>query len=226
MLRRIVLLASLALSFGARAGDEELVAQPHRARRAGRSPMAVLKPWRALGLVVALLASAPALPALPAPGEYQVKAVFLFNFARFVEWPPVTFVSANAPFSLCVYGDDPFGADLDAVVRGESAGGRQIVVRRLHELRDVAQCQIVFIAGSADRELEPLLATLDRRATLTVSDLEGAARRGAMIHMMTVNGRIRLRINIDAVRAAHLTVSSNLLRAAEVVGSAAPGEGT
>jgi hypothetical protein len=169
-----------------------------------------------------LLVSAPA---LPAPSEYQVKAVFLFNFARFVDWPAVTFVSASAPFTLCVYGDDPFGADLDAVVRGETIGGRQMLVRRLHDPRDAPQCQIVFIAGSAERELESVVASLDRRATLTVSDIEGAARRGAMIRMMTVNGRIRLRINLDAVRAAHLTVSSNLLRSAEVVGSGAvPGE--
>lgn len=185
--------------------------------------MAVLKPLRVLGVVAALLVSAPA---LPAPGEYQVKAVFLFNFARFVDWPAITFFGANAPFALCVYGDDPFGADLDAVVRGESAGGRPMVVRRLHEAREATQCQIVFISDSADRELESVVAALDRRATLTVSDIEGAARRGAMIRMMTVNGKIRLRINIDAVRAAHLTVSSSLLRASEIVGGAAAGEGT
>lgn len=185
--------------------------------------MAALRPLRALGVILTLLASAPA---TPAPNEYQVKAVFLFNFARFVEWPAMTFVGANAPFALCVYGDDPFGVDLDAVVRGETAVGRPMEVRRLADLRDLAQCQIVFIAGSADRELESVVTTLNRRATLTVSDIDGAARRGAMVGMMTVNGKIRLRINIEAVRAAHLTVSSNLLRAAEVVGSATPGEET
>jgi hypothetical protein len=137
----------------------------------------------------------------------------------------VTFVSANAPFALCVYGNDPFGADLDALVDGQTAGGRPMVVRRLRDVHDASGCQIVFIAGSADRELESLIRVLDHHATLTVSDIGGAARRGAMIRMLTINGRIRLRINIDAVRAAHLSVSSNLLRAAEVVGSAAPGEG-
>jgi hypothetical protein len=179
--------------------------------------MALLKPWRVLGMLAALLAGAPA---LPAPSEYQVKAVFLFNFARFVEWPAMTFASADAPFSLCVYGDDPFGADLDAVVHGETISGRPMVVRRLHNPGDVSGCQVVFIAGSAERELESVVASLDNHSTLTVSDIEGAARRGAMIRMMTVNGRIRLRINIDAVRAAHLTVSSNLLRAAEIVNTA------
>jgi hypothetical protein len=177
----------------------------------------------ASGVIASLLA---ATPAVPAASEYQVKAVFLYNFARFVEWPAVTFVSATAPFTLCVYGADPFGADLDAVVRGETASGRPMVVRRLSDAGEVSGCQIVFIAASADRELESVVARLDRRATLTVSDIDGAARRGAMIRMMTVNGRIRLRVNIDAVRAAHLTVSSNLLRAAELVGGATSGDDT
>jgi hypothetical protein len=192
----------------------------------GFGAMAVLRSLRALAAAAALLVS---MPALPASGEYQVKAVFLFNFARFVDWPAVTFVSASSPFSLCVYGDDPFGPDLDAVVHGETVGGRPMVVRRLHglpQLREAGGCQIVYITGSADRELEAVVAELDRRATLTVSDLEGAAQRGAMVRMMTVNGKIRLRINIDAVRAARLTVSSNLLRAAEIVGAGAPGDRT
>jgi hypothetical protein len=205
--------------------DKLLVGLFRQAARAAVSCRAGL-PLRVWALVAALLAAAPA---LPATSEYQVKAVFLFNFARFVDWPSVTFVSASSPFSLCVYGDDPFGPDLDAVVHGETVGGRPMVVRRLHgiqELRDPGGCQIVYITDSADRDLEAVVAELDRRAILTVSDLEGAAQRGAMIRMMTVNGKIRLRINIDAVRAARLTVSSNLLRAAEIVGAGAPGDGT
>jgi hypothetical protein len=185
--------------------------------------MAILKILRASLAAAMVLASAPP---RAAPSEYQVKAVFLFNFARFVDWPAMTYVSADAPFAVCVYGDDPFGVDLDSVVRGESVDGRPMVVRRPRDPRELAQCQIVFIAGSADRELETVVATLDRRATLTVSDLEGAARRGAMVRMMNVGGRIRLRINLDAVRAAHLTVSSNLLRAAEVIGGPAREGGT
>ncbi len=183
--------------------------------------MAALNPLRAL---IALLAVGVAVAA-PATDEYRVKAVFLFNFARFVDWPAVTFGGDSAPFALCVYGDDPFGPDLDAVVDGASIAGRPMVVRRLHALENVTGCQIVYIAASADRDFESVLAALAHRPTLTVSDLEGAARRGAMVRMLTVGGHVRLRINLDAVHAAHLTLSSNLLRAAEVVGSAAPGEG-
>jgi hypothetical protein len=184
--------------------------------------MALLKALRALGLVAFLLTP---VAALPAPSEYQVKAVFLFNFARFVEWPALAFVSTNAPFTICVYGKDPFGADLDAVVRGESIGGRPLVVRRLSETHEFRECQILYIARGAEGELDSILAALGRQSTLTVSDVEGTARRGVMIRMATIGGKIRLRVNVDAARASHLTISSNLLRSAEIVGSPPAGEG-
>jgi hypothetical protein len=164
--------------------------------------------------------------AVPAPSEYQVKAVFLFNFARFVDWPALTFVNENAPFTLCVYGTDPFGADLDTVVRGEVVSGRPIVVRRLRgDARDFRECQILYIARDAADELEQILAALDKHSTLTVSDIEGSARRDVMIRMKTVGGKIKLRVNVDSARAAQLTISSNLLRSAEVVGSSGKGGG-
>ena len=164
--------------------------------------------------------------AVPAPSEYQVKAVFLFNFARFVDWPALTFVNESAPFTLCVYGTDPFGADLDTVVRGEVVAGRPIVVRRLRDERDFRACQILYIARDAEGELEQILASLDNRSTLTVSDFEGSARRAIMIRMMTVGSKIRLRVNVDSARAAHLTISSNLLRSAEIVGDPGKAGGT
>lgn len=183
--------------------------------------------WQSNQIAIWLVAALLLLPvqAIPAPSEYQVKAVFLFNFARFVDWPALTFVSERAPFTLCVYGPDPFGADLDTVVRGEAVGGRPIEVRRLGDTREFRDCQILYIARDSDRELEQIVAALDNRSTLTVSDADGAARRGVMIRMMTVGGKIRLRVNVEAARAAHLTISSNLLRSAEIVGGPGAGDG-
>lgn len=175
---------------------------------------------RTLALAAALLLPTAAVPAL---GEYQVKAVFLFNFARFVDWPAVTFVDPNAPFTLCIYGADPFGGDLDAVVRGEAVAGRPITVRRMRQQRDFRDCQILYIARDAEGELDEILAALDHRGTLTVSDIDSAAKRGVMIRMMTVRGKIRLSVNVEAARAARLTISSNLLRSAEIVDGAAAG---
>jgi hypothetical protein len=151
------------------------------------------------------------------PSEYQVKAVFLFNFSRFVEWPASAFPSADAPFVLGIFGDDPFGTDLDEVIKGELVNGRPLVVRRLQSPAEAAACQIVFIPRAEDRRLRDVLSALDRSSTLTVSDVPGNAQRGVMIRLITEQGRVRMRINVDSARAADLTISSNLLRAAQIV---------
>ena len=158
-----------------------------------------------------------------AAGEYQVKAVFLFNFSRFVEWPSSAFPAPDAPFVIGVLGHDPFGSELDAATRGETVNGRPLVVRRLRDVGEAADCQILFMHRSEAARMNEVLATLDRRSTLTVSDLEEAGQRGAMIALVTENNRIRLRVNVGSVRAAHLTISSKLLRSAEIID--APTEG-
>jgi hypothetical protein len=160
-----------------------------------------------------------------AANEYQVKAVFLFHFSRFVEWPATAFASPEAPFVLGVYGHDPFGADLDELVEGETVNGRPLVVRRLRNVADAAACQIVFIHQSEARRLDDVLSAVGRRSTLTVSDLPGTAQRGVMIRLVTEKGRVRMRVNVDSARAAELKISSNLLRAAEIVTQTTVGGG-
>jgi len=176
--------------------------------------MAVLRRWRAL-LVLSCLVT-PGFGAA-APGEYQVKAVFLFNFSRFVEWPASAFASPQSPFLVCVFGHDPFGADLDEVVKGESVNGRPLTVRRVRGVAEISECQILFIHQSEERRLGEVLPALNHRSTLTVSDGPGTARRGVMIRLATVQGRVRMHVNVDEARAAALVISSNILRAAEIV---------
>lgn len=185
--------------------------------------MAVL---RYLGILwVASLLCVPA-HAAPKANEYQVKAVFLFNFSRFVEWPASAFPSAEAPFVVGVFGHDPFGADLDEVVKGETVNGRPIIVKRVKSVADAAACQIVFIHQSEERRLGELLSALGHRSTLTVSDLPGTAQRGVMIRLVTERGRVRMRVNVESAKAAELTISSNLLRAAEIVTQTTAGGGS
>jgi hypothetical protein len=169
---------------------------------------------RALLLMASL--AAPGLGA-EAPSEYQVKAVFLYNFSRFVEWPATAFTSAQAPFTMCVFGHDPFGSELDEVVKGETVNGRPLLVRRVQNATDAAACQILFIHQSEDRRLGEVLSALNRRGTLTVSDVPGSAQRGVMIRLVTERGRVRMRINAESARAADLVISSNLLRSAQIV---------
>jgi uncharacterized protein DUF4154 len=156
-----------------------------------------------------------------APTEYQVKAVFVFNFSHFVEWPPQTFTSPDEPFVIGVLGDDPFGARLDEAVHGELIDGHPLVVRRFHRIDEVGDCRILFIDQSEAPQLRSVLTTLDHHSTLTVSDVAGASERGVMVQFVTENNRIRLRINVDSARAAGLTISSKLLRPAEIVTTAA-----
>jgi hypothetical protein len=174
------------------------------------------------GLRVALAALLVFVPAATtaAPSEYQVKAVFLYNFSRFVEWPASAFAGPDAPFVVGVYGHDPFGADLDEVVRGETAAGRPLIVRRVQTAAEAATCQILFIHQSEDKRISEVIDALDHQSTLTVSDVDGATQRGVMIRLVTEKGRVRLRVNVESARAAQLTISSNLLRSAEIVSAA------
>lgn len=168
-----------------------------------------------------LLAVAGLLPAavLAAADEYQVKAVFLFNFGQFVEWPRDVYDTPQAPFVICVMGEDPFGSTLDDVVRGESVGTRSLVVRRLASTGDVPGCNILFVGRGENRLLTDALQAARGHSVLTVTDIEGAERQGAMIVLFNDNNRIRMRINLAEAKASHLVISSKLLRPAEVIGA-------
>jgi hypothetical protein len=188
--------------------------------------VAVLRPhvwltWPCLWLVLAVLATGSA-GALAAPSEYQVKAVFLFNFAQFVDWPAEAFPRPDAPFVIGILGQDPFGSQLDDVVRGETVNKRTLVVERYRSVAEIRDCNILFIGSNESGHLDEILMALKGRSILTVGDADPAAQRGVMIQLVNENNRIRLRINVAAAKAGNLTISSKLLRPAEIVGT---GEG-
>jgi hypothetical protein len=181
---------------------------------------------KALRLIVcsALLtlaaAAADALGA-DAPTEDQVKAVFVFNFAHFVDWPAQSASSGDTPFVIGVIGGEEFGTRLQEVTRGERIGEHPLVVTRYRHVEEIGDCRILYIDRSESAMLNRVLAALGHRGTLTVSDVAGSAEHGAMIQFVTDNNRIRLRINVDSARAAGLTISSKLLRPAEIVATTA-----
>ncbi len=159
----------------------------------------------------------PAWPAAEPTPEYQLKAVFLFNFAQFVEWPDRAFPAPDAPLVIGVLGEDPFGSYLDNLVTGEKVGAHPLVVRRYRRGEDPVACHILFVSAS---EAELLAATMPRlkvRSILTVSDLEKFNREGGMVRFVTEGGKIRLRINVEAAKACELKISSKILRPATVV---------
>jgi hypothetical protein len=174
---------------------------------------------RAWGIAsVLLLGAAPALTAQTIhAAEYQVKAVFLFNVAQFVEWPPQAFPDSVAPVVIGVLGNDPFGAFLDETVRGEQLGGRALEIRRYRRVEDLSDCQILFISQSERDRMNEIRARLRTQPILIVSDVDGFAEGGGMMGLFTDRKRVRIRINLQAVQAAGLTISSKLLRVADVV---------
>jgi uncharacterized protein DUF4154 len=172
-----------------------------------------------LPLMMWALAGAPPPGSTPAQSspEYQLKAVFLFNFAQFVEWPASAFPEPDTPLAICIVGEDPFGAYLDETVRGETVANHPLAVRRFRTVNEIKGCHILFVSRQEQGHLSEILDSLKGQSVLTVSDAERFASRGGMIRFVTDRNRIRLRINLDAARAANLTLSSKLLRPAQIV---------
>jgi hypothetical protein len=171
---------------------------------------------RTLGLTL-LLALGGLLGAAAPVSEYQLKAVFLFNFAHFVEWPPGALAEENSPFVIGVLGKDPLGSSLDEVVRGETVSHHPLAIERYPDVARLRNCQILFIPAEELPHLAQIIDALKGRSVLTVTD--GAAPRGVVIALRKEDSHIRLRIDLAAARANNLTISSKLLRPAEVVGA-------
>ena len=149
--------------------------------------------------------------------EYQIKAAFLFNFAQFVTWPPDAFTNAAAPFRIGILGEDPFGAFLDETVRNEKVNGHPLVVQRYRSAKDIKDCQILFVSRSESRRVKRILADLKDRNILTVGDMEDLVESGGIIRFSTEKNKIHFQVNLEAAKNANLTISSKMLRLAEIV---------
>src|SRR5690606_29576187 len=179
--------------------------------------------FRRVLLLLSLAVSGPlatSLDARTAPSrEYQIKAVFLFNFLQFVEWPETAFADPASPGRIGVLRDDPFGQALDDAVRGEPIGGRPLVVRRSRNVEDLQDCHLLFLSRSETRRADEILARLDRRPVLTVSEIDGFARHGGVIAFYPDGKKVRFEINSDAARRQSLRISSQLLDLGRIVGA-------
>jgi hypothetical protein len=187
---------------------------------AGRAPWrrGVSRAWLSWLAMCAFSLALVQPAAAQAPKEYDLKAVLLYNFTQFVEWPPSTMPAADSPFIIGVLGTDPFGRALEETVRHESVGTHRIVVERFSRVENARGCHILFISASERENLGPILSALDGRPVLTVGDLDDFAARGGMVHMYrNAENKIRLRINLAAVKNNQLQMSAKLLRVAEVL---------
>ena len=148
--------------------------------------------------------------------EYQLKAVFLFNFTQFVEWPAEAFAEPNTPLVIGIIGDDPFGSYLDEIAAGEKINNHPLVIRRFQAADDVTACHILFVNLKGNVVLAEIFARLKNTSILTVGDSDRFIRSGGMIRFFTENNRIRIRIDPEATKEARLTISPKLLKLAEI----------
>ncbi|HEY3405739.1 MAG TPA: YfiR family protein [Ohtaekwangia sp.] len=149
--------------------------------------------------------------------EHQVKAVFLFNFAQFVQWPDIAFDHTTSQLVIGVLGTDPFGSFLDETVKGESVNGHPLRVLRFQKPEDVVGCHILFIQIPKNEQLREVLEKLKGRHILTVSESTTFIKQGGIVRFVKENNKIRFQINLAAAKEADLVISSKLLRLAEVV---------
>lgn len=163
-------------------------------------------------LVSHLILSNPTQPSR----EYQLKAVFLFNFTQFVEWPATSFSSDQAPMVIGILGADPFGSFLEETVEGEKINGRPLLIRHYTTIEEVEACQLLFINIAEKNKREQVLTGLKGRNILTVSDAPGFMEQGGMIRFFTKKDKINLQVNLEAAKAANLVISSKLLRLVEI----------
>lgn len=148
--------------------------------------------------------------------EHQVKAAFLYNFARFVEWPPDT-PAGEGSFVIGVLGPDATSRALEATVQGKSVGGRTIQVRPVKSQEEATQCHMLFVGSETPERLARMLSAVRRAAVLTVGDSDTFARAGGIVNFVMQDNHVRFAVNTDAAERAGLKISSKLLQLAIIV---------
>lgn len=148
--------------------------------------------------------------------EAQVKAVFLYNFTNFIDWPASAFESPDAPFVIGIIGRDPFGSVLDETVWGEKVGTHPIMVQRYYDDKDISRCHILFINLTDAGDAKRILSQIANQSILTISNAADFNKWGGMVRFYTENKKIRLQINVEAARASQLNISSKLLGVAQI----------
>ena len=183
--------------------------------RSSRQPKAIRCLLKVLMIVWIL--TIPVLQAQSStPTDYDVKAAYLFNFGRFVEWPAHTLADSGV-FTFCILGRDPFGANLDHLLARETIDGKNIAVKRIATAHEAAGCQVLFMGAEQESRVSKVIEELDKEAVLTVSDVPKFSDRGGMIQFVMEGNRVRFEVNLSATQRAGLTLSSDLLKVATSV---------
>jgi hypothetical protein len=152
--------------------------------------------------------------------EYEVKAAFLYNFAKFVEWPPEAFRNdgeGDSALIVGIIGNDPFGGVIDQIINGKTINGRPMMIKRLMGNKNLRQCHILFIGSSENKRLPQIFESLKGASVLTISEMNLFNQQGGIINFVMESSRVRFEINAFAAEQAQLKISSKLLVLAKTV---------
>ena len=146
------------------------------------------------------------------PTEYQIKAAFIFNFAKFVEWPAAAFAKASSPIVVGVLGENPFQDALEKTIKNKTVDEHPVIIMQFRAATDATNCHILFISSSEKARLPQILKQLKGSSVLTVGEMPGFTEAGGMINFFLEGTKMRFHINNDAANGAGLKISSKLLK--------------
>jgi hypothetical protein len=149
-------------------------------------------------------------------GEYRLKAAFLYNFAKFTEWPSTAFSDHQAPHTICIVGEDPFGPEIDQLTT-KPIHNRQLTIKRLQPTDQLLGCHLLYVSRTELGQATHILGTLQKTPVLTICDSDGCAESGFMLNMRMVENRVTLDLNLEAVEQTPLKLSSQLIKLTRVV---------
>jgi len=149
--------------------------------------------------------------------EHELKAAFLYNFTKFVEWPPDRFADTNAPLVLGIAGDSPCRAELELIAKDRKSNGRALVIKPLQSAREVKDVHMLFVSASEDSRLDEWLASARGAAVLTAGESAQFLKRGGMINLFLEGEKIRFEINMEPADAVGLKVSAQLQKLAKAI---------
>jgi hypothetical protein len=177
---------------------------------------AAMQPLR-LRLCLALWLPFAALGQPSAPSEYEIKAIWLLNFARYVEWPTNAFASSQSPIVVGISGPNPFGASLEEAFASKTVRGRSLTIKRLGGERDAQGCHMIFFPDSETKRQRELLVKLRESAVLTVGESNDFLADGGIIQFVRKEDTIRFAVNLEPARPARLNLSASLVKVAVLV---------
>ncbi len=190
---------------------------PHRMIFKQRRPAAFFKAACTLLLLLFVSFCATAAERLPASREYPIKAAFLYNFTKYVEWPSVAHTNAQSPIVITILGKNPFGSALESIVEGRSVNGRRVVVRYATDIETIKPSHILFIPKSENSITGNVIESLKGQPILIVGESDEFKKERGMVNLSVESSQVRFEINIAAAEAVHLKISSQLQKLAKEI---------